>query len=160
MRTECRCTKRMADMFKLVLLTSRSKSISRIVAAAPSVSSSHGPALPTPGFSPFPPPSVRAHPADGVSSSLAFLPYSRFGFGPVIRLQFRLEPLFLRGCRTLPRLCMAAFPASRLCAPPGSKILQFIRSQRGLPPAPTGQPLRRPDRKALPIPSGRAFCFA
>src|SRR5690606_24379367 len=60
-----------------------------------SFSSSLGPATLGTGFQPYPPPSVGAHLVRRISSSLARNLNSRFGFGPIIRLQLRLEPLFL-----------------------------------------------------------------
>ena len=93
--TTCRCANRMADMSAGALLTIRSKSICGSSLLKPLrillprtrflrhrikvVSSSLGLG-----------PSVRR-----LSSSLAQNPYFRFGFGPIIRLQLRLEPLFL-----------------------------------------------------------------
>jgi hypothetical protein len=49
------------------------------------------------GSRPYPPPSAWVQPVRCISSSLAPGHYFRFGFGPIIRLQLRLEPLFLAG---------------------------------------------------------------
>ena len=60
----------------------------------------------------------RSPSAPALSSSLRSSHYFRFGFGPIIRLQLRLEPLFLPmpalSPAAAPRFCMAALPIERL----------------------------------------------
>lgn len=144
----------MADMSRSALLTIRSKCIPTPVAAKPSVSSSLGPALRDTGFKSYPPPSTWAHPVRRISSSLARGPYFRFGFGPIIRLHLRMEPLFLPQAlvNLHGRLAHCAFvPAVAQADTPPTAV---DRGDRGSKVRGSGlRPL------ALPIPSGGAFLF-
>jgi hypothetical protein len=89
-------------------------------------------------------------------------PYLRFGFGPIIRLQLRLEPLFLPIGPTAERVRVSANLHGSLshCA----FVSRPVPSDNGVDqsaafvaPLLQGQPLRRMTLKALPIPSGGAF---
>ena len=108
--TECRCVGRMAGIPTLPLLTIRSKSIFTPVAATCSVSSSLGPCCRHPVSSRILLPRLgttgRAHLLLPCS-----LPHFRFGFGPIIRLHLRMEPLFFAHSFAA---CMAALPNRRL----------------------------------------------
>jgi len=155
--TFCRSTGRMADMSRSALLTIRSKYIPTHVAAKPSVSSSLGPALRNTGFKSYPPPSTWAHPVRRISSSLAQGHYFRFGFGPIIRLHLRMEPLFLPSRRQAssnlhgsPSHCAFAHDAS-----PADSSANAVAA---LWPHLQGLSLRS-GPLALPIPSGGAFSF-
>lgn len=55
-------------------------------------------------------------------------PYLRFGFGPIIGLQLRLEPLFLPIPLQSPRICMAGLPIARLCRGRWGPIVPRTRS--------------------------------
>jgi hypothetical protein len=160
----CRCIVRMADMSKAALLTIRSKSISRLVAARRLRI-----LLPRTRFA--------RHRVPAVSSSLGSDPPGRwrillprqcrllrFGFGPIIRLHPRMEPLFLRRAERadgdLRDSCMAEMCAARLSPAQDCGIVEVTSSRGGLPcRALQGQPLRRSAHRPCPSPrAGPFFC--
>ena len=148
-------------MTSYALLTKRSKPILALSLRRRSVSSSLGPALPTSGLKPNPPPSVLVHPVRRLSSSLAQDQNLRFGFGPIIRLQLRLEPLFLRICphRYAPRrICMAAFPIVRLCRGSRRPIVASTAVFVVTRPSKVSGFGRRPNGPAHPL--GRGLFFS
>ena len=119
--TTCRSNWRIADMSVPALLTIRSKYICVVVAVE---------------AAPYPPPSDRLYATPGSSRILlprlgstgpAHIllpcagPYFRFGFGPIIRLQLRLEPLFFRDSviASLGKSAWLGFPLGD-CAPSGT----------------------------------------
>jgi len=93
--TVCRCAYCIAVMPSGPLLTKRSKPIFKPSTGRRSVSSSLGPALVDTGSKPNPPPSATIHRSGANPPPLHPGHHLRFGFGPIIRLQPRLEPLFL-----------------------------------------------------------------
>ncbi len=144
-------------MTSYALLTKRSKPILTLSLRRRSVSSSLGPALPTPGLKPNPPPSVLVHPVRRLSSSLAQDQNLRFGFGPIIRLQLRLEPLFF--IHQLPSYSAWQHFALSVCDPScdAGYWLQRRRSWWTVSSKVSGPGQRPP---APPIPSGGAFLLS
>ena len=100
----------------------------------------------------------QGHPVWRISSSLALGHYLRFGFGPIIRLQLRLEPLFLPV--SAERFCMAALPICPIVrgTPPSDSPLDQFSGSRGAAPPRSAASADGP--WALPIPSGGAFLFS
>jgi hypothetical protein len=86
----------------------------------------------------------------GKSSSLASDHYLRFGFGPIIRLQLRLEPLFLPHSTR-----MAAVQTERLCLGHRCPIVAGEGGTLGAAPfkvnGPAADPRPRPSPRARPF---------
>lgn len=156
------------------LLTKRSKPIFKPSTGRRSVSSSLGPALVDTGSKLNPPPSATVHRSGANPPPLHPGHHLRFGFGPIIRLQPRLEPLFFRhrnilslqaragllcsGVRspqTVTRICMAALPIARLCRGARHWIVFPTAALVVARPSKVSGFCRRPT--APPIPSGGAF---
>ncbi len=93
------------------------------------------------GSKPYPPPSAWVHPVWCISSSLAPGHYSRFGFGPIIRLQLRLEPLFLvlmlfAWLHFAFRNCTRAGRGTHLCRDQAAFVVPLLQGQTLRPMTP------------------------
>jgi hypothetical protein len=156
--TICRCAKCMAVMLTYALLTKRSKPILPVSLVKPLRI-----LLPRTRF--------LRHRILAVSSSLGLGstgsahillpcagPYLRFGFGPIIRLQLRLEPLFLPLPRP-PPLCMAALPICRIVPPRPVRDSRATSSAAFVVPLLQGQMPRLMTPGPCPSPRAGPFHF-
>ena len=117
----------------------------------------------TPGRVSSPPPWRTVQPANGVSSSLAHLPHSDLGSGPVIQAPSSDGAFFSRHGPTprICRKCMADVPSQRLCGGACRTIVGGMSLRPLLLPGRALHGLRLGGGPKAPlIPSSGAFLFS